>query len=329
MECNIYESSSGSPFTPSPGGRELWPRKPTGRTLTARSLCTAGRAGWSAWGLATPLRCRCCGRTASPSWPCRCTPSAGSCGTSGRRSQHRKRKLKRAWFVITAQRLLLKKKSQLHLDSLLLVLTYYYCVLLSINYHLYQFSSVRSLSRLRLFATPWTAARQASLSTTNSRSLLKLLSIESVMPSNHLILCCPPLLPPSIFPTITIYFHMHWRNPHTWLWRYKYFLKKLYLHFKRLLKFCKECFFFFFFFLVRWPDIVSRWRDYLVPYSWMPSLGGKWTSDVHKPPKSTVFCYSITNRLRLKQLNLRHQLTFSPCLLLKIFSLTLGDLKVL
>ena len=62
--------------------------------------------------------------------------------------------------------------------------------------------SVQSLSRVRLFVTPWTAARQASLSITNSRSLLKLMSIESVMPSNHLILCHPLLLPPSIFPSI-------------------------------------------------------------------------------------------------------------------------------
>ena len=54
-------------------------------------------------------------------------------------------------------------------------------------------------------ATPWTAARQASLSITNSQNLLKLMSIESVMPSNHLILCCPLLLPPSIFPSIRVF----------------------------------------------------------------------------------------------------------------------------
>jgi len=65
----------------------------------------------------------------------------------------------------------------------------------------FQFSSVQLLSRVWLFATPWTAACQASLSITNSWSLLKLMSIESVMPSNHLILCCPLLLPPSIFPS--------------------------------------------------------------------------------------------------------------------------------
>ena len=68
-----------------------------------------------------------------------------------------------------------------------------------------QFSSVQSLSRVQLFSTPWMAACQASLSITNSWSLLKLLSIESVMLSNHLILYCPLLLPPSIFPSIRVF----------------------------------------------------------------------------------------------------------------------------
>ena len=67
------------------------------------------------------------------------------------------------------------------------------------------FSSVQSLSHVQLFMTPWTAARQASLSITNSRSLLKLMSIESVMPSNHLILCRPLLLLPSIFPSLRVF----------------------------------------------------------------------------------------------------------------------------
>ena len=67
------------------------------------------------------------------------------------------------------------------------------------------FSSVQLLSRVRLLATLWTAARQASLSFTNSQSLLKLGSIESVMPSNHLILCHPRLLLPSIFPSIRVF----------------------------------------------------------------------------------------------------------------------------
>ena len=68
-----------------------------------------------------------------------------------------------------------------------------------------QFSSVQSLSRVWHFATPWTTACQASLSITNSLSLLKLMSVESVMPSNHLILCRPLLLPPSIFPSIRVF----------------------------------------------------------------------------------------------------------------------------
>ena len=68
---------------------------------------------------------------------------------------------------------------------------------------IYQFSSVQLLSRVRLFATQWTAARQAYLSITNSRSLPTLMFIQSVMPSNRLILC-RPLLPPSIFPSIRV-----------------------------------------------------------------------------------------------------------------------------
>ena len=66
-------------------------------------------------------------------------------------------------------------------------------------------SSVQSLSLVWLFATPWTAARQASLFITKSRSLLKLMSIESVKPSNNLILCCPLLLLPSIWPSIRVF----------------------------------------------------------------------------------------------------------------------------
>ena len=68
-----------------------------------------------------------------------------------------------------------------------------------------QFSSVQSLSLVRLFVTPLTAALQASMPITNSRSMLKLMSIESVMPSNHLILCRPLLLLPSIFPSIRVF----------------------------------------------------------------------------------------------------------------------------
>ena len=70
-----------------------------------------------------------------------------------------------------------------------------------------QFSSVQSLSRVQLFVTPWTAARQASLSITNSWSLFKLMPIEWVMPSNHLILCHTLLLLPSIFSSIRVFSH--------------------------------------------------------------------------------------------------------------------------
>ena len=79
--------------------------------------------------------------------------------------------------------------------------------------------SVQSLSRVWLFATPWTAAHQASLSITNSQSLLKLMSIESVMPSNHLVLCHPLLLPPSIFPSIGVFSNesvLRIRRPKCW-----------------------------------------------------------------------------------------------------------------
>ena len=81
------------------------------------------------------------------------------------------------------------------------------------------FSSVQSLSHVRFFATPWTAACQASLSITNSQCLLKLTSTESVMPSNHLILCRPLFLPPSIFPSISIFSSesaLHIRWPKYW-----------------------------------------------------------------------------------------------------------------
>ena len=80
-----------------------------------------------------------------------------------------------------------------------------------------QFSSVQSLSRVRLLVTPWTAARQASLSITNSRSSLRLTSIRSVMPSSHLILCRPLFLLPPIPPSIRVFsnessLRMRWPN---------------------------------------------------------------------------------------------------------------------
>ena len=85
--------------------------------------------------------------------------------------------------------------------------------------HIMEQQAVQLLSRVRLFVTPWTAALQASLSITNSRNLLKLMSIESVMPSNHLILYCPLLLLPSIFPSNRVFSNksvLHIRWPKYW-----------------------------------------------------------------------------------------------------------------
>ena len=85
-----------------------------------------------------------------------------------------------------------------------------------------QISSVQSLSHVWFFATPWTAAHQASLSITNTRSLLKLMCIESVMQSNQLILC-QPLVPPSIFPSIRVFSNesvLHIRWPEYWIFSF-------------------------------------------------------------------------------------------------------------
>jgi len=82
-----------------------------------------------------------------------------------------------------------------------LILRYSFCC----KWHYFIFFVVQLLSCVQIFATPWTAAHQASLSFTISQSLLKLMSIESVMPSSHLILCCPPLLLPSVFPSMRVF----------------------------------------------------------------------------------------------------------------------------
>ena len=91
-------------------------------------------------------------------------------------------------------------------------------------FFLLQFSSVLSLSCVQIFETPWTAAHQASLSITNSWSVLKLKSIESVMPSKHLSLCHPLLSLPSIFPSITVFSHdesiLRIRWPKYWSFRF-------------------------------------------------------------------------------------------------------------
>ena len=87
------------------------------------------------------------------------------------------------------------------------------------KYFLLYSCSVQSLSHVWLFVTPWTTARQTSLSITNSWNLLKLISMESVMWSNHLILCRPLLLPPSIFPSIRVFSNesvLHSRWPKYW-----------------------------------------------------------------------------------------------------------------
>ena len=97
------------------------------------------------------------------------------------------------------------------------------------NYCLWHISSVQSLRRVQLFVTPWIAARQASLSITNSWSSLKLISIESVMPSSHLILCCPLLLLPPIPPSIRVFSNestlcMKW--PKYWSFSFSIILSK-------------------------------------------------------------------------------------------------------
>ena len=110
----------------------------------------------------------------------------------------------------------MKKTLNLYCFSFLLLVD------LKSNYvkqHVYQFSSVQLLSRVRLFVIPWTAAGQASLSITNSWSSLRLMSIESVMSSSHLILCRPLLLLPPIPPSIRVFSNestLHMRWPKYW-----------------------------------------------------------------------------------------------------------------
>ena len=95
----------------------------------------------------------------------------------------------------------------------------YLCLLVLLTYPAIQFSSVQSLNHVWLFANPWITAHQASLSITNSRSSLKLMSIKSVMPSSHLILCRPLLLLPPIPPSIRVFSNestLHMRWPKYW-----------------------------------------------------------------------------------------------------------------
>ena len=94
------------------------------------------------------------------------------------------------------------------------------------------FLVVQLLICVQLFATPWTTAYQASLSITNSWSLRKLMSIESVMPSNHLILCCPLLLPPSMFPSIRVFsnklaLHIRWPKYYSFSFSFSFTLMNI------------------------------------------------------------------------------------------------------
>ena len=110
------------------------------------------------------------------------------------------------------------------------------CECAYVHVYLFFISSVQSLSPVQLFVTPWTTACRASLSITNSWSLLKLMSIESEMPSNHLILCCPLLLLPSIFPSIKVFsnesvFPKYWNI---------YYSSYIYVYIKQQLKWTKS-----------------------------------------------------------------------------------------
>ena len=108
--------------------------------------------------------------------------------------------------------------------------------------HVYVVVVLQSLTHVRLFVTPWTAACQASLSFTISQTLLKLMSIESVMLSNHVILCCPLLLLPSIFPNIRVFSNksaLHIRWPKYWNFSFSISLSNEY---SELISFRIDCF---------------------------------------------------------------------------------------
>ena len=129
-------------------------------------------------------------------------------------------------------------------------------------------SLVQSLSHVWLFATPWTAACQASLSITNSQSLLKLMSIELVMPSNHLIFCHPLLLLPSIFPSIRVFSNesvLRMRWPNYWSFSFKISPSKEH------------------------SGMISFWMD------WLDLLAGQWTLKhllKHHSSKASILLHS-------------------------------------
>ena len=110
----------------------------------------------------------------------------------------------RMQFIRTIRRTCLVK--YIHFQNYIWHQTLVFQMFFPLTLHIFiQFSSVQSLSCVQLIVTPWTAAHHASLSITNSQGLLKLISIELVVPSNHPILCCPLLLLPSIFPSIRVF----------------------------------------------------------------------------------------------------------------------------
>jgi len=130
-----------------------------------------------------------------------------------------------------------------------------------------QFSSVQPLSRVRLFATPWIAARQAFLSITNSRSSLKLTSIESVMSSSHLILCCPLLLLPTFPPSIRVFSNestLHLRWPKYWSFSFSIIPSK------------------------EIPGLISFRMD--CEEGWAPNNWCFWTVVLEKTPESPLYC---------------------------------------
>ena len=154
---------------------------------------------------------------------------------------------------------------------------------------LFIISSVQWLSHVWLFATPWTAARQASLSITNSRSLPRLMSIKSVMPSSHLILCRPLLLLPSIFPSIWIFSNesvLHIRWPKYWSFNFSISPSKEYSEMMRTCCTAQGT-------LLSTPWW-SKWEGnpsgYTFMYSWFTLL---YSRNLTKDCKSTVLQYKI------------------------------------
>ena len=126
------------------------------------------------------------------------------------------------WLFITLR--LLQLSSYSFNKQKIYIYIYIHCI-----YSIYQIRSDQSLSRVRLFATPWIAARQTSLSITNSWSSLRLTSIESVMPSSHLILCRPLLLLPPMPPSIRVFSNestLHMRWPKYWSFSFSIILSK-------------------------------------------------------------------------------------------------------